>query len=190
MTIEKIIQKIEAETNAEVKDIIDEARRTASGLKKDADKELAQKLKQLKDQGEKRITIMRNIHLSEARRKTRRSVLSAKEELIEKCFNEAKERLRNLSGDKYRSIMTNLVKESLALVGDSAVATLTRAEDKSILSVYPKINVKSELHKGLGGLIMESADGKIVVDNTFDAILERQMEEIRTEVANILYPEE
>ena len=190
MTIEKIIQKIEAETNAEVRDIINEARRSASDLKKDADIELSQKLKQLQDQGEKRTTIMRNIHLSEARRKTRRSILSAKEELIEKCFNEARERLRNLSGEKYRSIMAKLVKEALALVGDSAVATLTRAEDKNILSAYPKITVKSEIAKGLGGLIIESADGKIVVDNTFDAILKRQMEEIRTEVANILYTEE
>lgn len=189
MTIDKIIQKIEAETAAEVKEILTNAQKTANEIKKGASKELAVKLKNIKVQGEKRVTIMRNIHLSEARRMTRRSILGAKEELIQKSFDEAKNKLRSLTGEQYRQVLLRLVKESLPLVGTKAVATVTREEDKAVVSSVPNITVKPKLAQGLGGLIIESADGKIVVDNTFDAILERQIEEIRTEVANLLYPD-
>lgn len=189
MTIEKIIQKIDAETATEVNEILKDAKKSALEIKREASKELSEKLSQIKDQGEKRITIMRNIYLSEARRMTRRSILGAKEELIQKCFDEAKNQLQGLSGDQYRQVLLRLVKNSITLVGDKAVATVTREEDRATLSSYPNITVKPELAPGLGGLIIESADGKIVVDNTFEAILERQIEEIRTEVANLLYPE-
>lgn len=190
MTIENILKKIETETKTEVNKILKEIQNETNIIKTEAKKELDAKLNQVKEQGKKRIEIMRNIHLSEARRAARRITLSAKEELIEECFTQAKERLKGLTGEEYRNVMAGLVKESLTLVGDRGVATLTRENDKAILSSFSNITLKSKLAQGLGGLIMESTDGKIVVDNTFDAILERQKDDIRTEVAKILYPEE
>ncbi len=190
MSIEKIIQKIETETASDIDKIVKEAQKAANEIKTKYKKELATELNHIRDQGKKRITIMRNIHLSEARRASRRGILSAKEELIEECFTRAKERLRTLSGDEYRRVMTKLIDQSLNLVGNHGVALVTREEDKAILSSYQNITVKPELIPGLGGVILESVDGKIVVDNTFDAILNRQKEDIRTEVAKILYPDE
>ena len=190
MSIENIIQKINAETAAEINNILTEARTIAAELKKKGDMETASQLEQVRDQGNKRITIMRNIHLSEARRVTRSSILGAKEELIQESFTRAKEQLKSLTGEQYKSIMSQLIKDSMALVGDKSAATVTREEDKAIVSANPGITVKPELAPGIGGLILASQDGKIVVDNTFEAILERKKEDIRTEVANILYPEE
>lgn len=190
MTIEKIIEKINAETTADVNKILKDAHRNAKEIKKNFGKELSLQINQIYEQGQKRITIMRNIHLSEARRATRRRILKAKEELIEECFKQAREHLRSLTGEDYQRVMTRLITESLKLVGNSGVATLTREEDKAILSSYQKITVKPKLAPSLGGLIMESTDGKIVVDNTFEAILDRKKEDIRTEVASILFPEE
>jgi len=190
MTIDKIIQKIKAETAVNVDKILKDAQKTTKEMKLKAKKELTEQLEKIRDDGEKRITIMRNIHLSEARRASSRNILNAKEELIETSFAQAREQLRTLTGQEYRDIMTRLIKESLALIGDTGVATLTREEDKAILSSFPNITVKPKLAPGLGGLIIESKDGKLVVDNTFEAILNRHREDIRTEVANILYPDE
>ena len=189
MSLENIMKKIEAETTAEVNNILKDAQKRAKEITAKFKKKIVKELAETQSQGKKRITIMRNIHLSEARRNARRITLSAKEELIKKCFNQAKERLRTMTGDEYRTVMVRLIKESQDLVGDNGVATLTRDEDKSILSSFPKITVKPELASGLGGLIMESVDGKVIVDNTFDAILERKKDDIRTEVAKILFPE-
>jgi len=190
MTIDKIIQKIKAETAVNVDKILKDAQKTTKEMKLKAKKELTEQLEKIRDDGEKRITIMRNIHLSEARRASSRNILNAKEELIETSFAQAREQLRTLTGQEYRDILTRLIKESLALIGDTGVATLTREEDKAILSSFPNITVKPKLAPGLGGLIIESKDGKLVVDNTFEAILNRHREDIRTEVANILYPDE
>jgi vacuolar-type H+-ATPase subunit E/Vma4 len=190
MTIDKIIQKIKAETAVDVDKILKNAYKSTKEMRLKAKKELMEHVESVRDNGEKRITIMRNIHLSEARRASSRNILNAKEELIETCFAQAREHLRTLTGQEYHDIMTRLIKESLALIGDSGVATLTREEDKAILSSFPHLTVKPKLAPGLGGLIIESKDGKIVVDNTFEAILKRHKEDIRTEVANILYPDE
>jgi V/A-type H+-transporting ATPase subunit E len=186
MTIEKIIKKIEAETE----EIMNQANKEVNALKFEAKKKLSEEMKSTRKEGEKRIAIMRNIDLSEARRAATKSILSAKEGLIKTCFDQAKERLGKLTGEEYRKVMDRLLKESLVLVGNKGVASLTREEDKAFFRAVPNMEVRSGLVPGLGGFIMESTDGKIVVDNTFNAILERNKEDIRTEVANILYPED
>ena len=189
MTIENIIKKIQSETSAEVSKIINDAQQKAKELVAEANKSFTEKQAQLEAQGNKKITIVHNIHLSEARRTARRTEASAKEEIINKCFLEASEKLRALTGAEYKKVMDRLISESMELIGDKGVVTLTREEDKGILSSYPNLKIKDSIMPGLGGIIIESANGKIVVDNTFNAILERKKEDIRTEVANILYPE-
>jgi V/A-type H+-transporting ATPase subunit E len=190
MTIENIIKKIESETVAEINNILNDAKAKASELQKEANAMLAEELNQIQNEGKKRITIMRNIHLSEARRMARRTILSAKEELITQCFNQAKDRLSALSGEEYRNVMVQLINNSLPLIGNKGKVRLTREEDKAILSSYPNLSISSGLASGFGGLILESDDGSVVVDNTFNAILERKKEDVRTEVASILFPEE
>ena len=189
MTIENIIKKIEAETQTEVNNIIQQARNDAQTIQSEANKALSEKLNLITKEGNKRITIMRNIHLSEARRVSRRIILGAREDLINECFRLAKERLRNLPGTEYNNVMVRLIKDSMPLINNRGSVTLTREEDKVIINRFPSLTVRTHVKPGLGGLILESADGKIVVDNTFEAILERKKEDIRTEVANILFPE-
>jgi V/A-type H+-transporting ATPase subunit E len=189
MTIENIIKKIEEETLAEVNKILKEANTSAKSLQTEANKTLSEKLNQIKNEGDKKITIMRNIHLSEARRIARRNILRAKEDLIDECFHQASDKLKDLTGEEYRNVMVQLINDSMPLINNKGFATLTREEDRIILSQFPNLKVKGQIIPGLGGLLLESEDGKIVVDNTFDAILERRKEDIRTEVANILFPE-
>lgn len=190
MTIDNIIKKIESETAEEVNKILQQANKEARELDAEETNNLNHELNKLKEEGNKRITIMRNIHLSEARRIARRIILSAKEELIDECFSQAKEQLKSMTGEEYKNVIVQLINESLPLIGESGSVALTREEDKTILSSFPKLTVKPNLTPGLGGVILESADGKVVVDNTFDAILERRKENIRTEVANILFSDE
>ena len=190
MTIENIIKKIEAETNAEIKNIMKDANQEVKKLKVEAKKQLTEAVGLTRKQGEKRIAINRNIHLSEARRLANKIFLDAKEDIIRDCFDQAKERLGKLSGGKYQKVLENLLKESLPLVGGKGVASLTREDDKTFVRSFPNVEIKPSLVPGFGGFILESTDGKIVVDNTFNAILERNYEDIRTEVANILYSEE
>jgi V/A-type H+-transporting ATPase subunit E len=189
MTIENIIKKIEEETQAEVNKILQEANSNVTSLQQEANKTLSDKLNHIKNEGDKRITIMRNIHLSEARRVSRRTTLRAKEDLIDECFRQAREKLKELTGEEYKTVIVRLINDSLPLINNKGSVTLTREEDRSILTQFPNLTINSKVIPGLGGLLLESADGKIVVDNTFEAILERQKEDIRTEVANILFPD-
>jgi V/A-type H+-transporting ATPase subunit E len=189
MTIDNIIKKINEESSAEINKILEEARNESKEMEAEANKSISSELASIQNEGKKRITIMRNIHLSEARRTARRTALSAKEDLIEECFSQAKERLKSMTGEEYKQVLVQIINESLPLINNKGNVILSREEDRAILSSFPNLSIKSGTTSALGGLIFESIDGKVVVDNTFDAILERQKEDIRTEIAKILFPD-
>jgi vacuolar-type H+-ATPase subunit E/Vma4 len=189
MTIEAIIDKINKETSENINKILkaskQESQKVHAKAKSDLDRELLQEQKK----SEKNIEITRNIHLSNARRIARRSVLGKKEELINECFSQAKAQLKELSGDEYRTTIRKLITEGVKLIGTEAVAIPSKDEDLAIIKEFSNLTLSNERTGAIGGVILRSKDGKTVVNNTFDAILERYKDDIRTEVANALFSE-
>ncbi|HID25744.1 MAG TPA: V-type ATP synthase subunit E, partial [Thermoplasmata archaeon] len=46
-----------------------------------------------------------------------------------------------------------------------------------------------QMVKAVGGVIMKSRDGRVTVDNTFEGVLKRKENEIRTEIGTLLFTE-
>jgi len=189
MTLEAIIDKINKETSENVNKILKASKKESNKILKRAQKELQSELKQERKKAERNREIIRNIHLSNARRIARRTVLSKKEELINECFNKAKTSLQQLSGDEYAKTIRKLIINGMALIGNEAVVIPSKDEDLRIISEFSSLTVGNERTGAIGGVILQSKDGKIVVNNTFEAILERYKDDIRTEVANVLFSE-
>ena len=190
MTIETIINKINKDTLENIKKILKASEAETRKILKKAKKELERELELERKKAERNITITRNIHLSNARRIARRSILVKKEELIEECFSEASRKLRELSSEEYRKTIQNLIEDGMKLIGDEAVVIPTKEEDLAIIRTFGKLTLSDERTGALGGVILKSKDGKVIVNNTFDALLERYKDDIRTEVASILFSEE
>ena len=189
MTIEAIIDRINKETSENINKILQASSQESHKVMKHAEKDLKHELGIERKKSSKNIEITRNIHLSNARRIARRTVLGKKEELINQCFDQAKAQLKELSGEEYSKTIRRLIKDGMNLIGNEALAIPSKDEDLTIIKEFSNLTLSDERTGAIGGIILKSKDGKIIVNNTFDAILERYKEDIRTEVANALFSE-
>ncbi|MCK5559987.1 MAG: hypothetical protein KAJ51_05315 [Thermoplasmata archaeon] len=187
MTIEAIIDRINKETSENINKILKASSQETQKVMKKAEKELQHELGLERKKSAKNIKITRNIHLSNARRVARRTVLGKKEELIIECFDQAKAQLKKLSGDEYGKTIRRLITDGMKLIGNEVIAIPSKDEDLGIIKEFSSLTLSNERTGAIGGIILKSKDGKIIVNNTFDAILDRYKEDVRTEVANALF---
>ncbi len=128
-------------------------------------------------------------------------LVKKKEELVQKVFNEAKERLKQSRGsDRYKKTLQELaIKGIIALEGGN-VEILVSKEDMPLLDVATIKNEIKSQHgietnvevktqdfgpHHLGGLIVKK--GNIWVDNTWESIIDRNLTNLRLTIAKTLF---
>ena len=108
-----------------------------------------------------------------------------REKIIENCFTKAHSELSKLKGKEYNSIVKKLVKDGVKKLGKNCLILVSREEDKKIakeLGVTVDGTVESS-----GGVVIRSSDGKIILDHTFEGILDREKNKIRIEIGKLLF---
>ncbi|MFX1486286.1 MAG: V-type ATP synthase subunit E [Promethearchaeota archaeon] len=193
--------------------IIEDAEKTAKEIIKEVGKERQRILKQdqetLKEamaksvkQAEEEAALLRQQQLAEAKVRAKRRILTTKEQLLETAFEEAKKKLAKLTKEtKYGKILEDLILNAainlnggsleVSFTGESAEGgvnlkkiadEVTNKTKKTTTMTVSKDNVNAT-----GGVIVRTADGKIEVDNTFDALLDRFKRELRPSIAGVLF---
>jgi len=174
---------------------------------------MAEKLKIIKEyeRKEKQIEVQKKIAASNELNQSRLKVLKARDDVIQKLLVEAQKRLSHIGkpGERYQSLLVNLVVQGLTRLNEPRVAIVGRKEDLELLRAtvqpaleeYAKLgggNVQltvdeknflppgpSEGYKGpvcSGGVILSALDGKIICKNTLDARLGLAFEQRLPEV--------
>ncbi len=146
--------------------------------------------------------ITRGMVFSDVRRKAGWMVLSEKERLITNVLDEAKSRLTALGKtQKHIPELERMILDAgIALGGgelqillndrDSALSLNLNAISKAISKKtgnMTELELSKERIKASGGVIVKSADGKVVLDNTFEAMLKRRERELRLKIARVLF---
>jgi vacuolar-type H+-ATPase subunit E/Vma4 len=139
---------------------------------------------------------------TDIRRKAGWMVLSEKEQLITNVLDEAKSRLTALAKtEKYIPELERIILDAgIALGGGELQIILNdRYSDLSLKlnaiskAVSEKTGNRTELKlskegtKTSGGVIVKLVDGKVILDNTFEAILKRRERGLRLKIARILF---
>ncbi|MBS7633772.1 hypothetical protein KEJ15_09230 [Candidatus Bathyarchaeota archaeon] len=203
---QKIIDRILQDANDKAKTIVEEAQKSAKTLLENrrelARKKAAEDERSLLKKSQTQIKTIRGRAITEAKRKADWLVLSEKERLITKVLDEVKSRLVALSKSKeYTPILERFIIEAgVALNGGELEVAL--GDDGSLLSslktkglsdaIAEKTGVKTTVRLSKdkissAGVIVKTTDGKIVLDNTFEAILKRREKELRLKTAKILF---
>jgi len=187
MGVREIISKIEEETSREVKRIIDEAEKEAEKklqeIKVSIQREKERKLRE----ANREIETRKRIEIARIRQEIKKKLLDRREELIEKCFETAKEKLGKLPKRRYEKLVRKLMERACREIGDDCLIIASRKEDESIAeSLGLKVGGKVE---AIGGFIARSGDGKVSIDCTFDGIVERKKDLLREKVGKILFEE-
>ncbi|WP_102400525.1 V-type ATP synthase subunit E [Haloimpatiens massiliensis] len=135
--------------------------------------------------------------ISSSQLKVRNDKLEAKQQIIQKTFDEAVESLANLSKEQFMQYVENKIL-SLDIYGDESL--ILNAKGKEMITSEfindlnkkltfkgkkGKITVKNETGDFKGGFILEK-DG-IEINNTFEALVNSIKEELEYEVAKVLF---
>jgi V/A-type H+-transporting ATPase subunit E len=191
--VDKIISKIESDAKAEAQRIKADARQEAKRILDDARERGEREHSKILGRGKKDIDTLVNRIKSGARIDARRTVIGTKNQVISRCFAEAREALSKLTNTKkYENVLRNLITDGAKLVGNDVIL-LSNKKDKHIvrkvISSMPKgakISVGKESIDTMGGVAVKSKSGDVMVNNTFEARLERQKNELRYEISKIL----
>ena len=130
----------------------------------------------------------------------RRDLLAAQENELAKLFDQALERLERRKGYDYPATLAALAAEAIRAM-DTGHVVLGFAEGVHPLATGEwlaevrrragrdvAIDVSEEPEPIRGGVVVRSADGRLLVDNSFAARLARLRPDLRRQVAALVYP--
>ena len=181
-----------------LKDAKRKAERALTRAKRDADKackqaetaQASEREQALARAGERAATQSRAV-LATVAQEIRRRRLLAREEIIERCLDEALTVAESLPAEEYRRSLGELLAEALAALGPGEATIRVRPADLDLLSP-PCLTTLGIESAGLTvvadaaivrGVVAESHDGRRQFDNTYATRRKRLRERLRTLLA-------
>jgi vacuolar-type H+-ATPase subunit E/Vma4 len=185
MSSNNLIKRIEEESAKEIKQIQLQAKKEADKILKEAQKRAQLKADYIVEKGKNQSENTQKILISKTHQDVNRKLMNAKEAIIDDCFQKAHKKLATLNASNYRKISTTLLTQGSQRIQNAESVIISRPEDEDIAKKHG-LKVTNTGHT-IGGMIIQSKNGKLTIDNTFEGILQRKKHEIRTEVGKILF---
>ena len=129
-------------------------------------------------------------------------VLSRKEKIISTVMKEAKQSLQNLTQTKkYVPMLENLIIEGGVILGGKKIEVFLNTKDsklpldfnkitKKVISrtkTEAKMSLSKEKIQTIGGVLLRTKDGKVIMDNTFDDKLRQKEKILKDKISKILF---
>jgi V/A-type H+-transporting ATPase subunit E len=200
--LKKIEKRITTKAEEKAKEILKEAEK----IRKDT---LEQKRREGEGEAEKIVRTgmeeadsLKRQKVAEARLRAKQMIIAAREDLISEAIEKSKQKLSELTTSKdYSKILGELVEEGgIGLGGGELQIVLPAKADKTSIdldSIAKRVeketgkkttmNMAQEKLASMGGVIIRKLDESIMVDNTFEARIERNLRDIRMKIAKVLF---
>ena len=201
----KILDRILNDAKEEAKAIVKEAKKSAEVMLenqrqmalRNAEKEALYLLRRAENEAD----IIRGKVTTDVKRRTGWAVLFEKDRLITSVLNEVKSRLVNLQkSEEYLPVLEKLIVDAGIVLGGGTLEVMLNENDSSLplklnklekkiadgTGVKTRLKISKQQTKAVG-VMVKTVDGKIFVDNTFEAILSRRERELRLKIARILF---
>ncbi len=177
MSIENIQQSLLQEGKKEETRITGEGRKEAETIMVNA-REQAKAIKaEEKRKAEELVENERRERISAAKLKAKKIVNEARNKLVDSALGEIWEEFREFPKQKeYAGFMKKIIMEAENELGKGTV--MVSAEDLALAKKHSKNAVKSG-EPITGGAIIATKDGKIIIDNSLEAIFGNNKEEIK-----------
>ncbi|RZN44370.1 MAG: hypothetical protein EFT35_00040 [Methanophagales archaeon ANME-1-THS] len=215
MGTNEIIEKIKSEAHAEYERIISEAKENATKKLEEAKKELELQKKRSIEAEERKGAEEKERIIRAARQHGRKLKWMVEEEMIEKVFQEALKRMKEVKREGFKENTYPTILAGLILDGAMSIATgsrqgeefelLVSEEDASYIDqpmlkrihdtlrrdkgVDLRLSLSRERIKTAGGVIVRRRDGKIEVSNTVEQRMARFSTGLREDIVKTLFSE-
>jgi V/A-type H+-transporting ATPase subunit E len=185
-----------------VEDIRDEARARAEEIREEGDERAEEIVDQAEDDAEEIVTeaeasVERTVEqereqaLSSAKLEAKQQRLEARRDVLERARSRVEEELATMEGDQREELTRALIEAaSEEFSEDEAVSVYGRADDEAliadVLEEYDGWSYAGE-RDCLGGVVVESEESRVRVNNTFDSLLETVWEDNLKELSDRLF---
>ena len=201
----EILERIIQDAKEKAETIVEDAKKYAETLiakqrqmgHQSAEKEAYSLLKRAENDAD----IIRGKVSMDIKRRAGWIVLDEKDRLITDVLDEVKSRLEGMQkSEEYLQVLEKLIVDAGAVLGGGTLDVLLNENDKKLplklgeleKRVSDRSGVKTKLRLSkqkivASGAIVKTADDRIIVDNTFEAILRRREKELKLKIAQILF---
>lgn len=201
----KIIEKIEEKTQATIDKIKEEMEEAIAQI----NKETEQKIKQIRDQIISQAKKQAEVEFLQA--KTRNELeltlklTKYRDQLVDNFIDTAKKEIVKLTQSKdpkYTESLEKMILSAAITLKEPELRIFYREEDKSLFSkdfiakisdtLQKEYNLKVKFHladehiKCIGGVIVETLDGSIRIDNTYEKRIDRYYDDLKHELSKLL----
>ncbi|MFP8951707.1 V-type ATP synthase subunit E [Natrialbaceae archaeon A-arb3/5] len=191
MSLDTVVEDIRDEARARAENIRDEGESRAEEIVSAAEKDAAETLERAEADVDREIDQLREQRLSSAKLEAKQKRLEARRDVLGEVREAVEDELAALDGDDRETLTRELLDASSVEFdeGDD-VSVYGRADDQelieSILADYDGYEYAGE-YDCLGGVVVESEQSRVRVNNTFDSILEDVWEDNLREISNRLF---
>ena len=172
---EEIIRNAKESSSA----LIAEARREANRITKDAEKKIEEMRAKSEEETKKSIEIIKKQQLAAADLESKKMMLDAKKQAIEKVFEETKAKLASLDDKKREAIIKRLLEKVSKEIEVNHVYC-GKKDQKFIKGIAAEPEI-------IGGIIAENKVKTIRVDYSFDTMLDSIKEKELQHISKILF---
>ena len=193
MGLETVVEDIRADARARADELRKEADERAAEIVAAAEQDAESIREDAETAAERRIAQEREQALSSAKLEAKQERLRARRTVLEDVRADVEERLAALEGDRRRELTAALL--------DAAAAEFDDADTAEVYSRPADADLVEDLlaeHHGferagdvdcLGGVIVESEDAQLRVNNTFDSVIEIVWEDRLKDISDRLFEE-
>ncbi|HEY9384379.1 MAG TPA: V-type ATP synthase subunit E [Gemmatimonadales bacterium] len=186
MSIDALLERLAREGDAEAAELISAAQQQAHELLGRADSETERRRAEALDrlqQAERRAV---EAETAAAARRYREAQMVERAQLLDRIFAEAERELRSVGSDAYQPQLPALLRATLRFLEATPAVMLCRPELAAPLerlcAEHAGVTVRA-VADAAPGVLGESADGAVLVDNTLPALLQRCRADLAIAVA-------
>ena len=192
--IEKLTQLIQTEAQSEIDSVLANARREAETVASRYQARAEAEAAELAAKNEKAAAEREERLVSAAQMEARKVRLAAKQEMVEKAYIRALEKLCSMPQEQYVDVLADLLLQASTTGTEEVVFSQKDREhagkaavEKANKASGKKLTVAQETLPIQGGFILRS--GNVEVNCTFDTLVRLQKAETAGAVAKKLFPE-
>ena len=192
MSLDTVVEDIRDEANARAEEIRAEGEERAEEIVAEAERDADSILEEAEREAERRIEQEREQKLSSAKLEAKQQRLEARREILEEVREAVEAEIENIDGAEREELTRTLLDAAAEEFDAGTVRVHGRPDDEelleSILEDYDGFEL-GEPVDCLGGVVVESDESRVRVDNTFDSVLEDVWEDNLREISERLFEE-
>ncbi|ELZ22582.1 V-type ATP synthase subunit E [Natrinema limicola] len=191
MSLDTVVKDIREEANARAENIRAEGETRAEEIESAAEADAEEILADAEAEVEREIDQLREQRLSSAKLEAKQKRLEARRDVLGEVNDAVEDELAAIEGDTREELTRELLEAaSDEFDEDDDVSVYGRSDDQalleSIVDEYDGYEYAGDVDC-LGGVVVESEQSRVRVNNTFDSVLEDVWEDNLQEISNRLF---